>query len=100
MSKFFASTLFAAVSVLSVSAFAQDHRTPTPDLDAPSTLSRAEVRAAAAADLADKQARGYQAETGTYLVQLPVASTLSRADVREQALQASADRVLVVESNS
>lgn len=85
MNKLLASAIVSTAALVSFGAVAQE-ATPTPELNAPSTLSRAEVRA----ELARAKAAGeLKVFSSTYVP--TVATTRSRAEVMAELRQAKAD---------
>lgn len=90
--KFMASSLIAAASLVSVNVFAAgaDGGIDTPAFNTVSTVSRAEVRAQALAAKQGPVTASYQVDGGTVVTGTPAATGRSRADVRAEAVQARA----------
>lgn len=85
MNKLLATAIVSTAALVSFGAAAQEV-TPTPELNAPSTLSRAEVRA----ELARAKAAGeLKVFSSTYVP--TVATTRTRAEVVAELRQAKAD---------
>ncbi len=89
-SKFIASAVVAAASLVSFSAFAAgaDGGVDTPQFNTVSAVSRADVRAEALNVRKGPVTASHQVDGGTVLATAPAADTRNRADVRAEAVQA------------
>lgn len=79
-----------ATAAVGFNAFAGDRYEPEASQSFVSTLSRAEVHAQAVKSVRDNQQRGFNAESGEYLISAPAAqatSGLTREAVRAEALK-------------